>query len=552
MEGTRQSILEGITEWVTSSQGGNGVPQSNTYWIYGSPGIGKTSLAHSICANLYDQKRLAGAFFCRKDDPNLSEPRNILPTLIHRLTGIFPPFRSIVAERFHNDRNLTPMSMKHTLLLDFIAKLPRHPKHALVFVIDALDECGDEKSRSVLLKVLIDAAAQAPWLKVVITSRPEADIQRFFDAPTLPSHIRYDLATDQSASTDLQTFAQSQFDSVASTWYLPTPWPEKSLFDEVISRANGLFIFVKTIVLELEHYGDPAESLKAMLQDSPGSGSTSLYRLYSGILNARIVHSNATEFQRMTGVLLTTAQYRPLCEETIAELAGVRPNLIKKWVDDLSSLLYRDEGANREICVRHLSISDFFVSTACHHDYRVNLQDANRQLGVACLETMLKQLRFNICKLEDSRLANADVKDLPSRIKENISDALQYSSLYWSNHVRFTLNGDNQRMWGCLRKFFEGCYAVFWIELLSILGMLPLGVPSLRRIMPLAKVSTTPVRYEVVFQMILILTRKLIPPFIRELKMFVSSSLPSTPPFPPALHTHIFQQDRSCPHIRLY
>ena len=40
------------------------------------------------------------------------------------------------------------------------------------------------------------------------------------------------------------------------------------------------------------------------------------------------------------------APYYALCEETIAELAGAEPNLVKKWVDDLSSLLDRDEWTN--------------------------------------------------------------------------------------------------------------------------------------------------------------------------------------------------------------
>ena len=73
--------------------------------------------------------------------------------------------------------------MKQTLFLDFICKLPCSPKQALVFVIDALDECRDDQSRSVLLKVLLEAVKHALWLKIIITSRPEVDIQCSFSAP---------------------------------------------------------------------------------------------------------------------------------------------------------------------------------------------------------------------------------------------------------------------------------------------------------------------------------------------------------------------------------
>jgi hypothetical protein len=195
----------------------------------------------------------------------------------------------------------------------------------------------------------------------------------------------------------------------------------------------------------------------------------------------------------MVGVLLTAALYRPLCEETIAELAEVRTDLVRMWVECLSSLLYRDEGVNAGIRVRHLSISDFFLSDDCHEDYRVSLRDANVELGLSCLNTMAEQLRFNICKLEDSRLANADVHDLPLRIKENISDALQYSCLYWPNHLYFDDDNADQRVLESLRKIFEGPCVLFWIEVLSIMGMVSIGVPSLRRmISTIVKVSTTP------------------------------------------------------------
>src|SRR5258706_5875619 len=106
MDGTRQYLLNKIMNWVANKSGHEKDLQRNVYWVYGSAGIGKTSLAHSICASTHEQNHLAGAFFCRRDDPNLSEPINILPTFIHKLAILFPPFRTIVAKHLRDDPNL--------------------------------------------------------------------------------------------------------------------------------------------------------------------------------------------------------------------------------------------------------------------------------------------------------------------------------------------------------------------------------------------------------------------------------------------------------------
>jgi hypothetical protein len=488
IDGTRQSLLRQIVNWAANKPGPENVLQSNTYWCYGSPGIGKTSLAHSICKRLHEGNHLAGAFFCRRDDPKLNEPINILPTFIHKLAMIIPPFRTIVAQHLQDDSNLTPGLINGSLFLGFLRALPRHPDDPLIFIIDALDECGNARSRPGILKVLTDAAAQVSWLKIIITSRPEVDIQHFFDHLTQSSHLRCDLATDQDASADLRAFARSEFDQVAKKWHLPTQWPEESDFNEVISRAKGLFIFIKTLVLALERFDDPEESLKKALRDSAGTGLEPLYELYSSILKAQTVHKTA-EFQRMVDTILTAAPHRALCDETIAELAEVKLYLVQRWVDALGSLLYRDEAANGGIRVRHLSIYDFFMSDRC--DYQVNVRYADVQLGIACIKTMVTHLRFNICKLEDSRLANADIKDLPSRVKENVSDPLQYSCLHWLDHLCIPPDNSDQRvlLLGSLKKFFEGLYPVFWIEVLSVMGMVPIGAPSLRKLISWVRVS---------------------------------------------------------------
>jgi len=376
-----------------------------------------------------------------------------------------------------SDPNLTPESMKHTTFVDSVCKLPRRPRRSLVFVIDALDECDNTQSFLDVLKALTNVVAHVQWLKVIITSRPDVYIEHFFNDLPQSSQLRHDLTADEGATSDLRTFALDRFSRVALIQRFPPPWPQQPLFDEVVSRAAGLFIFIETIALALEHCDDPTELLKSTVRELAGTGLTSLHGLYSNILEAQRVKRSA-EFQRTIRVILTTAPYRPLREEAIAELAGVRPDLVKNWAENLSSPLCRDQSADGGIRVRHLSISEFFVSD----NYRSDLRDASVQLGIACLKTMVEQLHFNICKLEDSRLANADVEDLPSRINKNITDALQCSSLYWSNHpCSIPGNGDPQVV-ESLMKAFQRPYPLFGIEVLSITGVVPIGAPSLRKV----------------------------------------------------------------------
>ncbi|KIM20015.1 hypothetical protein M408DRAFT_37161, partial [Serendipita vermifera MAFF 305830] len=77
-------------------------------WLYGMPGIGKSSIAHSICRRLHESKQLGGSFFCRRDDPVLSEAKMVLPTLIYGLAGRFGPYRNCVVQALRDDPQLMP------------------------------------------------------------------------------------------------------------------------------------------------------------------------------------------------------------------------------------------------------------------------------------------------------------------------------------------------------------------------------------------------------------------------------------------------------------
>ena len=195
-----------------------------------------------------------------------------------------------------------------------------------------------------------------------------------------------------------------------------------------------------------------------------------------------------------------------------------------------------------------------FVSSICR--FTISLSaitvtirwTSEMQRWISCLNVMTVQLRFNICNLKDSQLANADIKDLPSQVKQNVSDALQYSCLHWLNHLSFP-PADHSWCVLVLGRFFEGLYPLFWIEVLSIMGMIPIGVPSLWKLLSRVRVSLAAGLHS---KAILTGCRIRIQWLLREFRIFVISWSFFTPLYPSALHTSIFQGDHSCPPSHLY
>ena len=106
-------------------------------------------------------------------------------------------------------------------------------------------------------------------------------------------------------------------------------------------------------------------------------------------------------------------------------------------------------------------------------------------MAIKCLTTMDEGLKFNICHLESSRVRNEDVEDLPQRIKEFISEILQYSCSYWIDHVG-TVDSEEHRL---MNKIFGGLKVLYWIEVLSLLCELQKCIPKLQYLLRINKVN---------------------------------------------------------------
>ena len=166
VEGTRSTILEEINLWA----GDPGHPY--VYWLNGLAGTGKTAIAQTVVERMFADGRLGASFFCSKESEDRRNPKHILPTLAFQLARKHARFR----QRFLCSR---PSSGDLREALEQLVE-PTTSGVPTLIVIDALDECEDEKTVLAILSALKKFVSKSPKVKFLITSRPETHIRRAF------------------------------------------------------------------------------------------------------------------------------------------------------------------------------------------------------------------------------------------------------------------------------------------------------------------------------------------------------------------------------------
>jgi hypothetical protein len=95
---------------------------------------------------------------------------------------------------------------------------------------------------------------------------------------------------------------------------------------------------------------------------------------------------------------------------------------------------------------------------------------------LSCLKLMKERLRRNICNLDDHAVLS-EVKDLSTRKKDHVGDALGYACQFWTKHL-LCVPGDSPHVEEVQRgmdKFFT-THLLQWIEVLILIGNLDVGV----------------------------------------------------------------------------
>ncbi|KAG9101678.1 hypothetical protein FRC07_010286, partial [Ceratobasidium sp. 392] len=475
--GTRIGVIDELTHWAQKPG-----PGPCFAWVRGHAGLGKSSVATSLCLRLNDQHSLASSFFCKRDGSELRDPRRVLTTIVYGLALQWEAYKAVVVAAIREDPELHSRHIQP--MYDLLIGKPLHQlakenpfSGLLTVVVDALDECGEVTTRRQLLACLRSMSQHGPWLRVIVTSRPDLDIQEFFKSREADWFTEYDLAK-HDASNDIRVYVRNQLSDMT----LEADWPGDAS-DQIADRASGLFIWARTACRFIEGGLDRLERLQLVLAGSQLADIDSLYA--TAIMNSMpdAAKDNRDRVLQCLGAVVVTAIRSPLSTTSLAVLLKDRipRRVLEQVLKSLSSVVYVDQKLDGAIRIFHPSFMDYLIDPARSQDLCVDLAQQNAILAECCCKVMMQSLRFNICRLQTSDVFNTDVPDLPSRVEESIPPHLRYSCFYWSSH-----SVDSQvsaPLEDSLRRFLLGRELMYWVEALSLLGRLNTGLASLLEFM---------------------------------------------------------------------
>jgi len=174
--------LEEFRRWRVGNLENTGLTPTQTLWLNGLPGTGKSTIAAYVYDLLLHQYPDATIlhFFCKSGTPGLTTTHNIVRTLCHQLTQ-----KDAFYQRYLQDKPELPSAGRCenvVLLFNTLIKVPlsKGPQDSDIFILlDGLDELEDTSAQAgqssytskTEIETLLEALVQIPRAKIFVTSR---------------------------------------------------------------------------------------------------------------------------------------------------------------------------------------------------------------------------------------------------------------------------------------------------------------------------------------------------------------------------------------------
>ncbi|KAL0578659.1 hypothetical protein V5O48_003359 [Marasmius crinis-equi] len=261
LKGTRGGLIRKLGRWIERPE-----ENGSLYWVSGGAGVGKTSIAQTLCEK-YSETHLAASHFFSRNDASRNSSHSFVPTIARQLAkspALGPHLADAidVAARFHPDITSADWDYQFKQLItepcnrvdaEKWKTLPR------LIVIDGLDECLDtqeleakkivpnlrkkkEQAKLLSLFTTITTGASPLPLRFLIFSRPEPTISNFFRTVATPEFEQLDMRElRHEADADIELYLRHEFSRFPKEHPdagLPESWPGSSWRTIEIPRSR--------------------------------------------------------------------------------------------------------------------------------------------------------------------------------------------------------------------------------------------------------------------------------------------------------------------------
>jgi len=479
LTGTREAILDEIESWTKDFD------MSPVYWLNGLAGTGKSTIAQTTAERLFANGQLGASFFCSRDFKDRGDLHLIFPTLSFQLAYRYHNFRSALIPLLQSTPDIGSESL-YSQMEKLIVTPLKEGGISTVIVIDALDECTDNEPQSAILSIMGRLVEEIPKVKFFITGRPEPRIQSGFCLKLLrplTNIFVLHMVKDSIINQDIRWFLKAQLSDLAHRFEL-TEWPSDEHINLLCQRAAGLFVYAVATVKFLDHKAYLPEQRLDMILALPEcttyegktkfKDNTTLDSLYTSILQMALDFGGEdpeldTKVRSIIGTVVLLVN--PLPPSAVAELIGLEAKQVKMILTLVQSLLVLNEDPSSPVKPFHKSLPDFITdpSRCLNKRFYISPSAHHHELTIGCLRLMNGALKQNLLSLPDYAL-NQEVKDLPDRVKDHVSPALEYACRSWYNHLTgIRKEEDTTCVLNGLRFFLKDKFLP-WLEVISVLG----------------------------------------------------------------------------------
>lgn len=474
---TRVELLREIREWVDGSD------ERCIYWLNGIAGTGKSTIARTIARTYYDQGNLGGTFFFSKGGGDAAHADKLFTTLASQLANHITSARRHVCEAIMKNKGISQHSFRdqwEQLIINPLSKLDSdsYPS-VIVLVLDALDECDNERDIRIILRLLaMTRALRGNRLRIFITSRPEIPIRCGFQQ--IPESERQGFALHDIAPTlvdrDLTLFFEDNLTNIREERGFPIDWPGRRVISRLVEISCGLFIWASTACRYIREGKQLAKKRIAKLMNghrSDAGPEKQLDQIYITVLKDSIRQDYDDEekeelyesLREVLGSIVTLLS--PLPMNSLANLLDIEVEFVNETLADMHTIFNIPSQKNRAIHLHHPTFRDFLLDKErCRNlDFQIDENEAHKALGESCVRLMSKMLKQNICGLQSP---GARIEDIAhSLIELRIPLELQYACLYWAEHYR--RSGTHLRDHDVVHCFFQEHF-LHWLEAISLMG----------------------------------------------------------------------------------